>query len=58
MSCPDDDELSRYLDRTLSAPRVRALEDHFDSCRVCRQLAYLLAELLGVHERLPSASNV
>jgi hypothetical protein len=43
--CPDDAELAAFLDRKLPAGRTRALEDHFDQCLVCRELAFLLAGL-------------
>lgn len=45
LECPDDSELSRFLDRSLSRRRTHALEDHFDLCRDCRELAYVLAAL-------------
>ena len=45
MDCPDDSELERFLDRTLAAPRARALEAHFDLCQVCRELVFMLAGL-------------
>ena len=43
--CPDDTELSSYLDRTLTAPRTGELEAHFDRCRFCRELVFMLAGL-------------
>ncbi|NVB81106.1 MAG: hypothetical protein HOV81_22105 [Kofleriaceae bacterium] len=48
-SCPDDDELAGFLDHALSAERTRALEEHFDACALCRQLAFMLA---GIDPRL------
>jgi hypothetical protein len=44
-ACPDDSELARYLDHTLTEARSRVLEDHFDACQLCRELAFLLAGL-------------
>ncbi|MBA3455714.1 MAG: hypothetical protein H0T42_21645 [Deltaproteobacteria bacterium] len=43
--CPDEMELSRFLARSLPGARTRALEDHFDLCRDCRQLVFALAGL-------------
>jgi hypothetical protein len=43
--CPDDAELAQYLDRLLDAPRVQALEAHFDRCTECRELVFVLAGL-------------
>jgi hypothetical protein len=43
--CPDDGELARFLDHTLAPARTRVLEDHFDACQPCRELAFLLAGL-------------
>jgi hypothetical protein len=43
--CPDDSELAGYLDRALTGPRTRVLEAHFDRCRFCRELVFMLAGL-------------
>jgi hypothetical protein len=43
--CPADGELEGFLDRTLTAPRRRAMEAHFDRCQTCRQLVFMLAGL-------------
>lgn len=53
-SCPDDDELAGFLDRTLSAERTRVLEDHFDACALCRELAFMLA---GIDPRLETGDR-
>lgn len=43
-TCPDEMELSRFVDRSLSELRARVLEGHFDICRDCRRLVFALAE--------------
>jgi hypothetical protein len=44
-TCPDDGELTRFLDRTLASSRAKDLESHFDRCQVCRELVFMLAGL-------------
>ena len=43
MTCPDEAELVGFVGQHVSAERRREIENHFDSCAECRQLAFALA---------------
>ncbi len=43
VACPDETELTAFLGGTLAAARRSEIEQHFDACADCRQLAYVLA---------------